>query len=135
MRVVLDTNVIISGLNFPGNERRVLELARRGRFELFLSPFILAEVAGVLEHKFGWSRERSSQALQALEDAATVLQPSGTITVIDGDHPDNRILECAVEISADYLVTGDRQHLLPLEEYEGVEILRAPSFLSILEMR
>ena len=40
MRVVLDTNVIISSLNFPGNERLVLELALRRRFELCLSPFI-----------------------------------------------------------------------------------------------
>ena len=59
MRVVLDTNVIVSGLNFPGNERLVLELALRGRFELCLSPFILEEVDGVLTRKFGWSEERS----------------------------------------------------------------------------
>ena len=52
MRVVLDTNVIVSGLNFPGNERLVLELALRGRFELCLSPFILEEAAGVLTRKF-----------------------------------------------------------------------------------
>ena len=44
MRVVLDTNVIVSGLNFPGNERLVLELAFRGRFELYLSPFIRSRV-------------------------------------------------------------------------------------------
>ena len=55
MKVVLDTNVIISGLNFSGNERLVLELARRGRFELYLSTFILQETAGVLTRKFGWS--------------------------------------------------------------------------------
>ena len=48
MRVVLDTNVIISGLNFPGNERMVLELALRGRFDMFLSRFILSEVSGAL---------------------------------------------------------------------------------------
>ncbi len=40
MRVVLDTNVIISGLNFPGNERMVLDLARRARFDLYLPWFI-----------------------------------------------------------------------------------------------
>ena len=62
MRVVLDTNILISGLNFSGNERFVLELARRGRFELYLSPFILQETAGVLTRKFGWSEERSTQA-------------------------------------------------------------------------
>ena len=43
MRVVLDSNVVVSGLNFPGNELLVLELALRGRFELYLSTFILEE--------------------------------------------------------------------------------------------
>ena len=132
MRVVLDTNVIVSGLNFPGNERLVLDLAIRGRFELYLSPFILQEVAGVLVRKFGWAEERSSQALRALRDAATVIEPRRLPEVIQGDRVDNRILECAVEAFADYLVTGDRRHLLPLQEHRGVRILNAPRFLSSL---
>ena len=53
MRVVLDTNVVVSDLNFPGNQRVVLDLACRGRFDLCLFPFILEEVAGVLARKFG----------------------------------------------------------------------------------
>ena len=75
MRVVLDTNVIVSGLNFPGNERLVLDLALRGRFELYLSPFILEEVEGVLGSKFGWEIGRLSQGLRVLEDAATIVEP------------------------------------------------------------
>ena len=148
MRVVLDTNVIVSGLNFPGNERLVLELALRGRFELCLSPFILEEVVGVLGRKFDWTEERSSQALRALGDAATVVEPrrlpevgdAATVVeprrlpeVFDSGHADNRILECAVEVSADCLVTGDRRHLLPLEEHQGARILNAPRFLSELD--
>ena len=132
MRVVLDTNVIVSGLNFPGNERLVLELALRGRFELCVSPFILEEVAGVLVRKFAWNEERSAQALRALGDAATVVEPRRLPEMIEGGHADNRILECAVEVSADYLVTGDRRHLLPLEEHRGARILNAPRFLSEL---
>ena len=135
MRVVLDTNVIVSGLSFPGNERLVLELALRGRFELCLSPFILEEVAGVLGRKFDWAEERSAQALKALGDAATVVEPRRLPEVIQGGHADNRILECAVEVSADYLVTGDRRHLLPLEEHQGARILNAPRFLSSLGER
>ena len=54
MRVVLDTNTIIPDLSFLGNERLVLELARRGRIELYLSNFILHEASGVLTRKFGW---------------------------------------------------------------------------------
>ena len=133
MRVVLDTNVIVSGLNFPGNERLVLELALRGRFELYVSTFILEEAAGVLGRKFDWDAERSSQALSALGNAATVIYPRRLLEVIEGGHADNRILECAVEASADYLVTGNRRHLLPLGTHEGVRILNAPRFLSALE--
>ena len=133
MRVVLDTNVIVSGLNFPGNERLVLELALRGRFELCLSPFILEEVAGVLGRKFDWTEERSAQALRALGDAATVVEPRRLSEVIEVGHADNRILECAVEVSADYLVTGDRRHLLPIGEHQGMRIVNAPRFLSALE--
>ena len=133
MRVVLDTNVIVSGLNFPGNERLVLELALRGRFELYLSTFILEEAAGVLTRKFDWDEGRSSQALRALGNAGTVIYPRRLTEAIAGGHPDNRVLECAVEASADYLVTGDRRHLLPLGTHEGVRILNAPRFLSTLE--
>ena len=132
MRVVLDSNVIISGLNFPGNERMALELALRGRFAFFLSLFILEEVAGVLVRKFGWNEERTAQATRTLENAATVIEPPRQTEVIAGGHADNRILECATAAGADYLVTGDRRHLLPLGEHRGTIIVNAPRFLSEL---
>ena len=132
MRVVLDTNVIISGLNFPGNERLVLELALRGRFQLFLSRFILEEVVGVLRRKFGWDQKRAAQAVSLLENAGTIVDAPRLAEIIEGGHADNRILECAVAASADYLVTGDHRHLLPLGEHHGTGIVNAPRFLSML---
>ena len=132
MRVVLDTNVIISALNFPGNERLVLDLALRGRFEFYLSLFILGEVAGVLIRKFGWDEERAAQPIRVIENAASVIEPPRLTEVIEGGHADNRILECAVAANADYLVTGDRRHLLPLGEHRGASIVNAPRFLSLL---
>ena len=132
MKVVLDTNVIVSGLNFPGNERMVLELALRGRFELFLSWFILGEVSGVLTRKFGWDQERAVRAISGLQNAATIVEPPRLDEVIEGGHADNRILECAVAALADYLVTGDRRHLLPIGEHQGIRITNAPRFLSEL---
>ena len=133
MRVVLDTNVIVSGLNFRGNEQHVLDLARHGRFDLYLSPFILAETAGVLIRKFGWDDETTDRALASLVDAATVVEPARRPRTVEGNEGDNRVLECAVEASADFLVTGDRRHLLPLGEHDGVTIVNAPRFLSNLE--
>ena len=132
MRVVLDTNVIVSGMNFPGNERMVLELALRGRFELYLSCFILEELTRVLRRKFGWGEDRVTEARRTLEKAAIVIEPQRLSDVIDANEADNRILECAMEASADYLVTGDRRHLLPLGEHQGIRILNAPRFLSVL---
>ena len=133
MRVVLDTNVIVSGLNFRGNEERVLNLARRGRFDLYLSPFILAEASSVLSRKFGWEDEAVALALGRLRDAATLVEPPRRPPAVEGNEGDNRVLECAVEASADFLVTGDRRHLLPLGEHHGTRIENAPRFLSSLE--
>ena len=132
MRVVLDTNVIISALNFPGNERLVLELALRGKFELYLSRFVLEEVAGVLTRKFDWDEERAAQVLQGIENAATVIDPPRLPELIAGGRADDGILECAVAAGADYLITGDRRHLLPLGEHQGTGIANAPRFLSEL---
>ena len=132
MRAVLDTNVMVSALNFPGNERLVLELALRGRFEFYLSRFILEEVAGVLTRKFDWDEERTAQVLQAIENGATVIDPPRLPELIEDGHADNRILECAVATNADYLITGDRRHLLPIGEHQGTRIINAPRFLSAL---
>ena len=84
MRVVLDTNVIISGLNFPGNERLVLELGLRGRFQMVLSPLILEEAAGVLCHKLGWAEDRAAEAMRTVEKAALVIDPPRLPDVIEG---------------------------------------------------
>ena len=133
MRAVLDTNVVVSGLNFLGNERLVLEYGRRGRFDLVFSPFILAEAVGVLDRKFGWGEARVAQAIGPLVARATVVEPSEVPDLIPGGHADNRILACVAAAEADYLVTGDRQHLLPLGEDAGARIVRAPEFLAALE--
>ena len=133
MRVVLDTNVIISGLNFQGNERLVLDLARRGRFDLCLSNFVLQEVSAVLDRKFGWHETRITHSVRMLGDWAQMVDPTEPLEVVKHHPADNLILACAVEASADYLVTGDRRHLLPIKQFRGTRIVNAASFLSDLD--
>ena len=98
-----------------------------------MSAFILEEAAGALRRKFDRDEERSSRALSALGNAGTEFCQRRLPEVIGEGHPDNRILECAVEASADFLVTGNRRHLLPLAKHGGVRILNAPRFLSALD--
>ena len=85
--------------------------------------------------EFGWEAEPLSQALRALGNAATVIYPCRLPEVVEGALADNRVLECAVEASAGYLVTGARRHLLPLEKHQGVRIVNAPRFLSAPERK
>ena len=132
MRATIDANVIVSGLSYQGNEGELLELGRQGHFELVVSEFLLAEVRRVLLHKLDWGYERVTLQLAALRRTTLVADPPRFVDAIPDDHPDNRILECAVHAEAEYLVTGDRRHLLPLETFQGVRILRAPDFLKIL---
>lgn len=133
MRAVIDSNVIVSGVTYPGNEAHALDLAVQGRFELVLSESMLTEVFRTLLYKFEWSYRASVDVLEELRDVATIVDPPPHASAVPENHPDNRILDCAVFASADYLVTGDRKHLLPLQEFEGVRILRAPDFLEVLD--
>ena len=120
-------------MNFQGNERLVLDLARRGRFDRCLSDFILQEVSGVLERKFGWHEEEVTQAVRMLSDMARIYQPAEPLEIVKHHRADNLILACAVEASADYLVTGDRRHLLPIEQVRGTRIVNAAALLVALD--
>jgi uncharacterized protein len=130
LRVVLDTNVIVSGVNFfGGNEFQGLLLAFQGRINLYLSPSILAEVEEILRTKFRWPAGRLERTLALLQEWATVVQPTVEVTAVEGDEDDNRILECCLECNAQYLVTGDQRDLLPLQTIQGTRIINAATFL------
>ena len=133
MRVVFDTNVIVSGLIFTGNERRVLDLARRRRFDVHFSQFIVEETKGVLARKFRWNPSGINSALAILTEIAQVIVPTDTVNVVPNQYADNRILDYAAAFRADYLVTGDRRHLLPIRRYETANIVNAATFLAILD--
>lgn len=133
MRVVLDSNVFISALAFPGSKPdQVLRHARRGELELFTSPFILREVGRVLREKFRLSKRDVNAAVEAIRAVAREVEPTERLQVVDADDDDNRILECAVAAEAHFLVTGDKDHLLPLGSYRGVRIVSPAEFLDQL---
>jgi putative PIN family toxin of toxin-antitoxin system len=131
LRVVIDTNVIVSALHFGGNPAAVLDLVRRGKVRLLLSPFILEEVSTVLGRKFRWETRRIQEVLSQLKRHAEIIIPRERLAVIRDKDDDNRILECAVEGKAAYLVSGDKRHLLPLRQYRHVRILSPAEFLEL----
>ena len=82
LRVVIDTNIVISALNFGGNPKAVLELARKNRIHNIISPFIINEVEKVLTQKFGWQMEVTREVLNDFQNFSQVVNPSETIAVI-----------------------------------------------------
>jgi len=74
-----------------------------------------------------------SEAMRDIRAIATLITPAFTLSVIKEDEPDNRVLECAVEGQASYIVSGDEHHLQPLKEYKGITILSPTQFLELFE--
>ncbi len=120
VKVVLDTNVIVSALLFGGNPDKILRLANEGLIELLISPFILDEVAKVLRRQFDWGDGKIENTLAAIKEIATLTHPTSKLSVIKEKDSDNRILECAVSGEADFIVSGDTKHILPIKEYQGI---------------
>ena len=132
IKVVLDTNVLISAILFGGKPRQILEKAIRGEMRLCLSEPILEELRGVLQRsKFDYSPEMIQFILTELTGIADVVNPSEMIDLVLEDSDDNRILECAVEAKANYIISGDF-HLLKLSRYRNIEVLNAAAFLERL---
>jgi uncharacterized protein len=127
-RVVLDTNVFLSAFTFGGKPEIVFEMARAGSLQLVVSTPILAELASILSGKFAWPDEEIREALMVIGRHADLVKPGTRLQVLYDD-ADNRVLECAVDGHAEWIVSGDR-HLLNLREFRGIRIVRVSDFLT-----
>lgn len=131
-RVVLDTNVYISALMFGGLPGALLDLAFLQSFRTVTSPVLLDELDEKLRLKFEVSAEDTAAIRTKLQSIVEMVSPDAELKVIEDDPDDNRVLECAVEGHADYIITGDR-HLLKLGSYEGIRIVTVRQFLDSAE--
>jgi len=131
-KVVIDTNVFVSGLTFKGKPREVLDLIWRGDIEACISSFILKELEETLKKDFSWDRDQIKHTMEEIKAKTILIQPKNKVSVIKENDDDNHILECAIEGKVQYLISGDRKHLLPLKEYQGIKILSPSDFLKLL---
>lgn len=131
MRLVLDTNVIISALLFDGLPEQLLLSTLGGLHELVLSPYIIAETTRILEDRFK-VQPTNLKLLQQLLGEAEIVYFQPFLNVV-ADEPDNRILETSIEGNANYLVTGDKL-LLQLKEYRGIKIISVRDCVTTLAL-
>lgn len=130
-KIVIDTNIYISAIFWGGKPRVIVDLGRNGEVLIFTSWEIEDEIEEKLKTKFGLSDEESAQILLDFSTFTMPVKISKRITVVDDDPDDDKFIECAVVSRAGFVVSGDK-HLLDLEEYEGINIIKAADFLSII---
>ena len=134
MKIVVDANLFASGLIKPNsNPGKILNLIKENRVELILSPAIIREIKRILLYpKLQKYHHKTAQEIDAyFQDIlmfAWIVEGEQAVDVIKDDPTDNKYLACAYEGEADYIVSGDH-HLLDIEAYKGIKIIKANLFL------
>jgi uncharacterized protein len=134
MRIVADTNTVLSGLHWQGPPRRLLDLARQRTVTLCTSPTLLAELAEVIRRDKFVRRVHAAtlsaaELVQDYERLAEVVEPQHLPAPTSRDPDDDHVLACARAGKADLIVSGDRD-LLTLREYQGIPILSTTAALA-----
>jgi len=133
-RVACDTNVLVSAFIAAGPPSRVIETAIDGNLDLVLLEPSMIELARILSVKLRFTVERLKEVQTLLSDVAVGTQETSKRPpeAITGDRDDDLILGCAIDARVHVLVTGDRKHLLPVGEHQGVRILTPQALLAEL---
>jgi putative PIN family toxin of toxin-antitoxin system len=139
MRLVLDTNVVVSGLLWYSTPAQLIEAARADEVELFTSRVLLAELTRILRRaKFDKAITASGMSLDVLvlgyADITTLVTPEAIPATILNDPDDDHVLACALAAKADYIVSGDR-HLLDLKEHQGIRIVTVAEAVRVTNVR
>ena len=128
MKVVLDTNVVVSAILFGGTPRIILEAAFEGAIQAFISDQMIEELESVLTRpRFGLNKRIVQNIINEITNIAEWIEPKRSCKIIKDDPSDDMMLDCAIEAKVDCIVTGDN-HLLALNEFEGIAIVTPKVF-------
>ena len=134
LRILCDTNVLVSAFIAAGPPSRVLEEAIDARLELVVAQPVMVELERILIGKLGFELQRWRGVEELLLDLAVELAaaPTDSPEAVTGDPDDDLILACAIEAGVEFLVSGDRQHLLPVGEHRGIQVITPQALLAKL---
>jgi putative PIN family toxin of toxin-antitoxin system len=129
VKVILDTNVFISGVFFVGPPYRILKAWRDGKLRLVISQEILEEYRRVGE---ALAEQFPTVALRPVIDLVTIesdLYPSQPLPEpVCDDLDDDKFLACALASGSKLIISGDK-HLLRVSGFSGIEILKPREFI------
>ena len=129
---VLDTNIFVSSVFWEkGNPHKIVEKAIEGEFDVFISEEIIEELEEILRRDFNESDDFIKEQVRLIKEYAEVVEIKERVVIVKEDFKDNKIIECAISASADFIISGDN-HLLRINEYRGIKIISPREFIDML---
>ena len=133
MKVVLDTNIFISGIFWRGSSNKVILNWREGRFTLVTSLKVVSEIIKVLkDFKIKLSDDMIKEWVDLIVRNSIIVEPKEKILAVKDDPKDDIFIETAVAGDVDYIVSQDN-HLLKLKEFRGIKIITPEEFNELLK--
>lgn len=130
VRVVLDTNVIVSAVGFGGKPQKTLLNVLVKKVQGVISSTLLAELEEILSKKLILPKEDIELTLEEIRNEFIIVRPRETLHIVK-DEDDNRVIEAAVSGNCTYIITGDKE-LLNLKIFKKIQILTPNQFLSTI---
>jgi hypothetical protein len=131
MKIVIDTNFLVSATQWDYSvSNKLLQKLITDSVEIFASKDILDEFAEVLKRDFLYNEEEVLGIIKMVLQFLIIIVPSKKVDIVKEDTDDNKIIECALESNADYILSYDN-HLLKLKEFNGIKIVTPEVFLKI----
>jgi len=123
-KVVFDTNVLISATLWDNSvAQKFLFKCIKENFQIFSSQEIIEEYKEILARDFDYKEQEIGEILEKVLQFLTLVTPSKKMDIVKEDPDDNRIIECAIESKAEYIISYDK-HLLKLKEFQGIRIVQ-----------
>jgi len=133
LRVVLDTNVLVSAIISDGKPRELLRKGISKEFCIITSDLILRELGIVIRRpKFKTSEDEVHRIILALMQTAEIVEVVSQFNVVEEDPKDDMVVKTAYDGRADFIVSGD-SHLLALRNFRGISIVNVKQMLICLE--
>lgn len=127
MKIIIDTNVVISGTFFGGYPRKIIEAVVNDKVSAYASKSIINEYKEIVDEMISMKQGKlNKNILDPFIQKLIIIKPTSKIK-LSRDKDDDKFIECAIDAKASYIVSGDKD-LLDIKKYKNVEIVTAKMF-------
>ena len=133
MKVVLDTNIFLSGIHWKGASSKVIEAMLENKFEAVTSEEILKEFVEAMQcFKILMHNDAIMWWENLITSKSEIVLPKQRLNVVKNDPDDNKFVEAAIEGNCDYIISKDKKHLLIMKEFRGIKLVSPEEFLDLI---